>query len=142
MYGWRTPDVNIYGSGIRGGHGGSGMSSIGGSIRRGELTSSQPIRHALKINLWAQRYLYYSSSNPGYRWPSDRADSYAANQYKGTNPKLVMGTLLAIPPVVTEKSLDLQTPAGRKLFQALQNYGGYADDMSPTLQPLWTQVEF
>ena len=128
VYGWRTPDVNIYGSGIRGGHGGSGLSSIGGSIRRGELTGSQPIRHALKINLWAQKYLHYSSSNPGYRWPADRADSYAAKEYKGTNPKLVMGTLLAIPPVVTEKSLALQTPAGRKLFQALQNYGGYVVD--------------
>ena len=130
VYGWRTPDVNIYGDGLRGGHGGSGLSSIGGSIRLGELTGSKPIRHALKINLWAQKYLYYSSSKRGYRWPADRADSYAASVYRGTNPRLVMGTLLAIPPGVKESSLGLRTPAGRKLFHALQDYGGYVVDDS------------
>lgn len=128
VYGWRTRDVSIYGDGLPGGHGGSGLSSIGGSIRLGELTGSQPIRHALKINLWAQKYLYYSSSKPGYRWPAERADNYAASGYGGTNPSLVMGTLLAIPPSVTESSLGLQTPGGRKLFHALQNYGGYVVD--------------
>jgi hypothetical protein len=129
VYGWRS-DENIYGDGLRGGHGGSGLSSIGGSIRLGELTGTRAIRHALKINLWAYKYLYYSSSNPGYRWPADRADSYAAQNYKGTNPKLVMGSLLAIPSNVTEASLGLQTPVGRKLFHALQNYGGYVVDDS------------
>lgn len=129
VYGWRSEE-NIYGDGLRGGHGGSGLSSIGGSIRLGELTGTRAIRHALKINLWANKYLYYSSSNPGYRWPADRADSYAAQNYKGTNPKLVMGSLLAIAPNVTETSLGLQTPAGRKIFHALQNYGGYVVDDS------------
>ncbi len=129
VYGWRTtPDVSIYGNGIPGGHGGSGLSSIGGDIRLSELTSTTPIQHALKINLWAQKYLYYSASNPGYRWPAQHADNYAANSYKGTNPSLVQGTLLAIPPSVTETSLGLQTPAGHKLFYALQNYGGYVVD--------------
>jgi len=130
VYGWRTEDVSIYGDGIRGGHGGSGLSSIGGSIRLGEITGTKPIRHALKINLWSNKYLYYSSSNPGYRWPADRADSYAARNYKGTNPQLVMGALLAISSHVTAARLGLQTPAGRKLFKALQNYGGYVVDDS------------
>jgi hypothetical protein len=130
VYGWRTEDVSIYGDGIRGGHGGSGLSSIGGSIRLKELTSTKPISHALKINLWAQKYLYYSSSVPGYRWPADRADSYAAQNYRGTNPKLVMGSLVAVPPSVTEASLNLQTPAARKIFRALQNYGAYIVDDS------------
>ena len=130
VYGWRTPDVSIYSDGLPGGHGGSGLSSIGGDIRLGELTGQKPIRHTLKINLWSQKYLYYSasSSTPGYRWPAFRADSYAADAYKGTNPSLVQGTLLAIPPSVTETSLDLQTPAGKKLFYALQDYGGYVVD--------------
>jgi hypothetical protein len=128
LYGWRTEDISIYGDGLRGGHGGSGLSSIGGSIRLGELTGNKSIRHALKINIWAEKYLYYSSSNPGYRWPADRADSSAAKDYRGNNPKLVMGALLAIPPSVTVTSLGLQTPAGRKLFHALQNYGGYVVD--------------
>lgn len=129
IYGWRTEDVSIYGDGLHGGHGGSGLSSIGGSIRLGELTGTRAIRHALKINLWGN-YLNYSSSNPGYRWPADRADSYAAQNYKGTNPKLLMGSLLALPPSLTETSLGLQTPAGKKLFHALQNYGGYVVDDS------------
>jgi hypothetical protein len=130
VYGWRTPNVDIYGEGLPGGHGGSGLSSIGGTIRLGELTGTAPIRHALKANLWAKKYLYYSASapTPGYRWPALRADSYAASGYGGTNPQLVMGSLLAIPPSVTEASLGLRTPAGRKLFRALQDYGAYVVD--------------
>lgn len=128
VYGWRTSGVSIYGDGLPGGHGGSGLSSIGGSLRLGELTNNWPIRHALKVNLWARKYLYYSQSKPGYRWPASRADSYAAREYRGTNPNLVMGTLLAIPPRVTAASLGLQTPAGRKLFHALQDYGAYVVD--------------
>ena len=128
VYGWRAPEVSIYGDGIPGADWGSGLSSFGGSIRLGELTGTRAIRHALKINLWAQKYLYYSSSKPGYRWPADRADNYAASTYGGSNPSLVQGTLLAIPPSVTESSLELQTPAGRKLFHALQDYGGYVVD--------------
>ena len=65
VYGWRVPNVSLYGDGLPGGHFGSGLSSIGGSIRLGELTGTQPIRHALKVVIWAQKYLYYSSSKPG-----------------------------------------------------------------------------
>ncbi len=129
IYGHRYPDVNIYGKGIGGAHFGSGLSSIGGSIRRGELIGDQPIRHALKINLWAKKYLYYSKDNPGYRWPADRADKYASKQkYGGKNPELVMGSLLAIPPDITEESLNLQTRPAKKIFYALQNYGAYVVD--------------
>ncbi len=130
IYGWRFPNVDIYGDGIGGAHFGSGLSSIGGSIRKGELTSNEPIRHALKVVIWGEKYLHYSHSspNPGYRWPADRADGNAANQYHGTNPSLVQGTLLAIPPYVTEENLNLQTPAAKKLFHALQDYGAYVVD--------------
>lgn len=129
IYGWRYfPDVDIYGDGIGGAHFGSGLSSIGGSIRKGELTSNEPIRHALKVLVWEQKYLYYSKDIPGYRWPADRADNRAAEHYHGTNPKLVQGSLLAIPPNVTEASLNLQTPVAKKLFHALQDYGSYIVD--------------
>ena len=125
---------NIYGQGITGGHAGSGLSSIGGTLRLGELISPQPIRHALKLELYANQYLYHQP--PGFRWPAVRADIYAYNnyydkgkmQYGGSNPALVMGSLLAIPPQVTLKSLKLQTVPGRKLFFTLQNYGGYIVD--------------
>ncbi|NMG11836.1 hypothetical protein [Brasilonema sp. UFV-L1] len=120
---------DIYGDGIDGGHGGSGMSSIGGSIRKGELLNDEPIRHALKIVLWG-KWLHYnaSSSTPGHRWPARLADSYAANQYQGSNPALVMGSLLAIPPNVTAESLGLTSKAGKKIFQAMQDYGAYVVD--------------
>lgn len=128
IYGWRYPDVDIYGEGIGGAHFGSGLSSIGGSIRKGELTNNQPIRHALKVNIWGEKYLYHSQSNPGFRWPADRADAKAANQYHGKNPALVQGSLLAIPASTTQESLNLQTPAAKKLFHALQDYGAYVAD--------------
>ena len=45
-------ETSIFGGGTFGAHGGSGLSSIGGSIRLGELLpGSPPIRHALKIEL-------------------------------------------------------------------------------------------
>jgi hypothetical protein len=139
VFGYVSPSYshyheNIYGPGITGGHAGSGLSSIGGTIRLGELISDQPIRHALKIEVFANKYLY--NQPPGYRWPAVRADIYAYNnyydegkmQYGGSNPSLVMGSLLAIPPQVTAESLRLQTIPARKLFFALQNYGGYIVD--------------
>ncbi|MDZ8236123.1 MAG: hypothetical protein RMZ69_02935 [Nostoc sp. ChiQUE01a] len=131
IYGWRYyPDINIYGQGIGGAHFGSGLSSIGGSIRKGELTNNRPIRHALKVLLWAKKYLYYTNSIPGYRWPANRADNYAAHVYGGKNPALVQGTLLAIPPTLRTYTLNLQTPAAKKIFHALQDYGAYVIDDS------------
>lgn len=136
VFGYISPSYphyheNIYGPGITGGHAGSGLSSIGGTIRLGELVSAQPIAHALKLELYAHRYLYHQP--PGYRWPAIRADIYAFNNYYdnsygGSNPDLVMGSLLAIPPSLTEAELKLQTIPGKKLFYALQNYGGYLVD--------------
>lgn len=117
IYGWRYfPNIDIYGEGIGGAHFGSGLSSIGGSIRHGELTTDQPIRHALKVLLWSEKYLYYSKKVPGYRWPADRADRYAAKLYGGKDPELVQGTLLAIPPMISEDSLNLKTPPAKNCF--------------------------
>jgi hypothetical protein len=131
LYGYRVGKQDIYGNGTYGGHLGSGMSSIGGSIRKGELLNDQPIHHALKLDIWG-KYLHYDSSDPtpGYRWPAALADGGAPSQYQGANPALEMGSLLAIPPSVTAESLGLTTTAGKKLFQALQNYGGYIVDDS------------
>jgi hypothetical protein len=130
IHGWRNPwgGVDIKGDGIKGTHFGSGLSAIGGSIRRGELTRKDPIRHALKILIWGNKYLHYSQSIPGYRWPADRADQYAETEYKGTNSKLVQGSLLAIPPDVKIGSVGLKTEPAKKIFQALQNYGAYIVD--------------
>ncbi|KAF3890619.1 MULTISPECIES: hypothetical protein [Nostocales] len=131
LYGYWFGEQNIYGDGIGGGHGGSRMSSIGGSIRQGELLGKNPIRHALKLVIWS-KWLHYNSSSPtpGYRWPALAADSYASKQYQGSNLALVMGSLLAVPPNVSAKSLGLTTKAGKKIFQAMQDYGAYVVDDS------------
>ncbi len=71
-----------------------------------------------------------SSPTPGHRWPAPLADANASNQYLGSNPALVMGSLLAIPPNVTAQSLRLTSIAGQKIFQAMQDYGAYIVDDS------------
>jgi hypothetical protein len=131
--GYVTQD--LYSEGIEGTHFGSGLSGIGGSIRLGELTREELIRHALKLNLWGKQYLYYGEDVPGFRWPANRHDAGAEdkesfNGYGGTNPNLVMGSLLAIPPTTTPGMLGIKTEVGYKLFYALQDYGAYVVDNS------------
>ncbi len=142
-YGWlacgwgHTEDIE--GAGLCGAHFGSGLSSIGGAIRKGELTGTAPIQHALSIEVWMRQYADYiaSSKTPGYRWPASQADAYAPTAggycsldpcHSHPNPSLEQGSLLAIPPAVTMGSLNLQTDAAKKIFAALQNYGGYLSD--------------
>ena len=97
LYGRWSGQTSLYGNGIAGGHGGSAMSSIGGSIRTGELTGSAPIRHALKLDV-SGRYLFYDQATGGKRWPAIVADGAAAQQYTGTVQALRMGALLALRP--------------------------------------------
>jgi hypothetical protein len=129
--GWLAEDEDIYGDGILGAHGGSGLSSIGGSIREGELTGPDPIRHALKVNLWGERWL--SADDDGHRWPAVHADAgyddpESGNVYGGEVSALRMGALLAIAPDVHLSSLGLRTAAARKIAWTLQNYGAYVVD--------------
>ncbi len=135
IVGWlHEKELDIYGAGIEGTHYGSGLSAIGGSIRKGELTGDEPIRHAIKLNVWANKYCYYDkSTSKGYVWPADRHDSYAESgnmAYGGTNPNLRMGTLLTIPKNITAQSLGIKSEVGKKIFYALQNYGCYIVDDS------------
>ncbi len=130
VYGYQYPrNEDIYGQGINGTHWGSGLSGIGGSIRTGELTGDEPIKHALKLNVWG-KYLYYDTQlNKGYRWPADRHDNYALNNYHGTDPEVQMGSLVALDPDVTPEELGITSEPGLKFFYALQDYGAYiADD--------------
>ncbi|MFC5137841.1 ricin-type beta-trefoil lectin domain protein [Actinomycetospora rhizophila] len=130
----RYPDQDIYGPGIQGSHGGSGMSALGGSIRIGELRPGQVgPRHALKINLYARGELGQCASRPEcFRWPAVKSDSYAVGWYGSvggnTNTAMRMGSLLAIPPTVNIGSLGLTTEPGRQIAWTLQNYGAYVVD--------------
>ena len=130
LYGWYGGKQSIYGAGTYGTSGGSGLSTLGGTIRLGELTNDLPIRHALRVNVWASKYLYFNPKDPkpGYRWPATVADNYAVYRYGGTNPNLEMGTLLAIPPKIKPEDLGLKSIPALKLFYALQNYGAYVAD--------------
>ncbi len=139
VYGQRLPYTlnvaeyeDIYGTGIEGAHAGSGLSSIGGTIRLGELIGPDPIQHALKVNLWSQKYFSYTQGaggGLGYRWPATKADTHASpGTYAGPTPELLNGSLLAIPPDLTPERLGIQTEAGRKLFYAFQDYGAYLVD--------------
>ncbi len=118
--------VDIYGPGINGAHAGSSMSSIGGTLRPGELTGSGPINHAMKIELdWVK----LSPNWPGkYRWPALNSDGYGNNSYAGTVTALTMGSLCALPPSVNINNLTWKTPFGKKIAQAFQNYGAYVVD--------------
>jgi hypothetical protein len=129
LHGQWFGESSLFGDGIAGGHGGSGMSSIGGSIRTGELLGALPIRHALKVDVWG-RYLFHDAATGGRRWPARLADSGAAQQYTGRVKALRMGALLAIPPTTTATRLGLRTAVGRKLFAALRDYGAYVVDDS------------
>ncbi len=125
--GARFADVDIYGDGIEGAHGGSGLSSIGGTIRLGELIKgAPPMRHALKVNLNAATSI--SPNQGGYRWPAKNADSCAPNCYNGQNSALRMGALLALKQEFSETKLE--TEPAKQLTWTLKNYGAYVVDNS------------
>lgn len=128
-----TPfNISILSDGALGAHGGSGLSSIGGTIRSGELNpDAPPISHALKLELYAHFYYYGGSEAPCYTWPAIGCDSYAHSPgigYNGTNVYVKPGALLAVPSAVAGK-VSVTTLFGKKILAALVTYGGYlADD--------------
>jgi len=128
-------DQDIYGEGIYGAHGGSGLSALGGCIRVGELMpGSGPIRHAIKMNIWAAENIPYDSIHKGFTWPAPLADGYAAEIYgtgKRSTPfvkEVLMGALLALPSRMSIDSLAFETDPGKRLAQAFQDYGAYIVD--------------
>lgn len=128
-------NVDLYGPGITGAHGGSGLSAIGGSIRLGELRpgSTTGPRHALKINVYAKEALYKCTTRSACsRWPAVTSDSYAVGWYGSangnSNTAMKMGALLAIPASTSIASLGLETEPAKQLAWTLQNYGGYIVD--------------
>jgi len=125
---WWSVTNDLYGTGIDGGHGGSGLSSLGGTIRFGELVPGGVIRHVMKINLYGLNNYYYDGTTHGYRWPASQADGCASSCYGGMTPALRMGSLLGIPASVNIDSLGLETEPAKILARALQDYGAYTVD--------------
>jgi hypothetical protein len=130
--------VDLYGDGVTGAHGGSGLSALGGSIRLGELRpgASTGPRHVLKVNVYAQEALFRCTRRRQcFRWPAVTADSYAVGSYgtanDNSNRAMKMGALLAIPYATPIASLHLETAPASQLAWTLQNYGAYiVDDTS------------
>lgn len=129
-YEWDENQCMLKGECIRGAHGGSGLSSIGGTIRYGEFTSGE-INHVIKMNLWGK--LFVSHDNGGHRWPGAAADGgyndpYSFNYYNGTVPELVMGSLLALNKIADINAMGFETTPGKILAKTLQDYGAYVVD--------------
>ncbi len=128
------PEVDLHGDGIRGSHGGSGLSAIGGSIRVGELRpGSKGPAHALKVAVDSPQVLFAcTTASQCFRWPADRADGGAVGSYGRLRPSnssaMKMGALLAIPASTNLSNLGLETEPGKQLAWTLQNYGAYIDD--------------
>lgn len=130
-HGGRTT-ASIYGDGLVGGHGASGLPHIGGAIRKGELSGDQPIRHSLDLVLYT-KYAYSDNKQTKestYRWPARGSDKYAldrnkTDRYVGTNPETRIGSLLALRPGLKPSDLNISTKEGLKIFHAMQDWGGY-----------------
>lgn len=126
--------VDLYGPGITGAHGGSGMSAIGGTIRVGELRpGSTGPRHVLKLTVYAKEALYNCKTRSDCsRWPAVTSDSYAVGFYgssnSNSNTAMKMGALLAIPVSKVLTTLGLETEPAKQLAWTLQNYGAYIVD--------------
>jgi hypothetical protein len=125
------------GDGILGAHGGSNLSTLGGTIRLGELRPGTQMRHALKVNVDSATALGLCAGNFSacFTWPAATADSYASNLGSGygaasnnTNSAMKMGALLAIPATVDINTIGLQSVPGKMLAWTLQNYGAYIVD--------------
>jgi hypothetical protein len=135
---------DIYENGTWGGHGGSSLNAIGGTIRLGELmpgTGPTGPRHALKLELFAHQYyygtLYGANRSTCYRWPALTCDGYFAdcgpgsgyNCYNGSSPFLTPGALLAVPlQDMAAVNASLATEPARMLLWTLTYYGGYLVD--------------
>ncbi len=129
--------VDLYGDGIPGAHGGSFLSTLGGTIRVGELRPGQQgMHHALKVDVNSAWELYHAPSlAQAYRWPALTADgtwsTYGTiSGPNNNNPAMKMGALLAIPSSINIDSLGLESEPGRELAWTLQNYGAYIVDTS------------
>jgi hypothetical protein len=133
---------DIYGDGrpAIGGHGGSSLSGVGGSLRVWEAQGDAPITHAIKTLI---SDLDLSASNGGYRWPARNADYGYEGRYVGSNTDLRMGALLALAPSVNLNNLGLTTDFGKRVAWTVQNYGMYVvDEEYGSWDPIALAVEY
>ncbi len=139
FYDTKNIDGDLNGDGVQGWDGGSHLSALGGAIRLGELVPGGVIDHALQIDVDAPN-LYQGTAVTCHVWPAMKCDGYGPTGYGGTNPKLAMGALLALPPTLDLNSLGLDAP-GLILAKAFQDYGAYiANDAHRSVNNIVTEL--
>lgn len=133
----KSVDVPLDGDGRLGMHGGSGISGLGGVVRRKEWDeyATKPLQHVLSMNLFGKRFLSRGTGpegGPGWTWPATKADSgfnvsTNSNYYALTDPSMpMMGSLLRLP---MNADLSWVThPRVMWLAKALQGFGAYVVD--------------
>ena len=131
LAGW---NISILGEGAEGAHGGSFLSSIGGTIRGGELSAGL-IPHALKLEVFGKDYYWSGLLGPPacFAWPALNCDGYGNssgwNGYAGLIPAVRPGALLAVPQALAAPlAARLVTAPARTILAALVAYGGYLVD--------------
>lgn len=134
--------VDLYGHGQRGGHGGSGLSLIGGCLREAEwdaLATDYP-KHALSMNVDGVQFL--STASNGWRWPAHKADTgyndpAHQNYYGRTNvgdgqggtyDGMRMGVLLCLPSNFNLASITDARVAN--LARTMMYFGIYVADVT------------
>ncbi len=131
LAGW---NISILGDGANGAHGGSFLSSLGGTIRAGEFSAGR-IPHALKLEVYGHDYYWSGLLGPPacYAWPALACDGYGNhsgfNGYAGLVPAVRPGALLAVPTALAGAlAARLETAPARTILAALVAYGGYLVD--------------
>lgn len=127
--------VSITGTGESGSHGGSNLSALGGTIRYGEVSNAVAhgltyLSHALKCNIDAHRFYYYSHPT-GWVWPATTRDGYASpSTYGGVNANLVPGSLLTLQSSfnTTAGGGNVTTQLGSILAETIKRFGMYCVD--------------
>lgn len=132
--------IDIYGTSVKGPHGGSTLTGAAFAIKKGEWASGA-IHHVMAVNLFAA---HYYKSDCSYSWPATSVDGYCGEyyaagypKYGGSNPYLRPGALLALKPDFNVNGL--RTEPGRILARAFQDWGAYiGDDTAWNAWAIWT----
>lgn len=122
---WHNPAVRSYGWGAPRAYGGS---SLPGLIRAGEITRTG-IRHKVGMALPSSVLLHDPADlEAGAVYPPATRSDFAGGL--GPRQTIKHGQLFAIPRSVDLATLGLETPAGRVLARAMQEYGAVVLDAS------------
>ena len=132
---WSLRDAGHSGpGGKRVGSSASGVAGMFGLVRGHEVnTAGTKIEHALQMALDAKGSCGMMLKKQ-IVWPASSTDGFCSSS-GNCRGQIPYGALLAIPPSVNIGSLGLSEP-GRRLAQAMQDYGVYVVDNSncPTLR--------